>query len=120
MQDFTSQTDTPAELVFGSKAPSYSRVPNYLVSKLLDHGKVSAYAVHLLAIKCSKGRGFSLNQADVDKPANDQWASWRRSKRYRGKPAPAKRGYDIGRRGFRSSALLQQVQAFVAHRGGAG
>jgi hypothetical protein len=49
--------------------------------------------VHLLAIKCGKGPGFALNQTDVDKPANDQSASRRRSKHYRDKPAPEKRGY---------------------------
>jgi hypothetical protein len=58
---FMSQADTPAAPVFESGAPSYSRVPNNLLSKLLDHGKVSAYAGHPLAIKCSKGRLFPLN-----------------------------------------------------------
>jgi hypothetical protein len=98
-------TDAPFA---NSASPTYTRVPNNLLGKLLDRGKVSAYAVHLLAIKCGKGRGFALNEVDVDKPANDQSASWRRSKRYRGKPAPKKRGYDIGRRGFRSGIALMK------------
>jgi hypothetical protein len=108
-----SHTDTPAEPVFGSKASSYSRVPNNLLGKLLDHGKIGAYAVHLLAIKCGKGPGFALNQTDVDKPANDQSASWRRSKRYRGKPAPEKRGYDIGTRGFRRGIALMKTTGIL-------
>src|SRR4029453_9015117 len=86
------------------------RVPSNLLGKLLDHGKTSAYAVHLLAIKCGKGAGFVLNETDFEKPHNNQSASWRRNSRYRGKPAPDKPGYDIGRRGFRAGiALMKRV-----------
>ena len=54
-------------------------MPNNLLGRLLDHGRVSAYAVHLLAIKYGKGPGFALKETDADKPANDQSASRRRT-----------------------------------------
>ncbi len=43
-------------------ARSPLRIPVNLLGKILDHGKVSAHAAHLLAIKCSKGPGFVLNE----------------------------------------------------------
>jgi hypothetical protein len=101
-----SQTDSPAEPVLASKAPSYSRVPSNLMGKLLDCGRPSAYALHLLAIKCGRGDGFTLNETAVNKPANSQSARRRRSNRYRGKPVPEKPGHDIGERGFRRGIAL--------------
>lgn len=100
--------DTPAERVFASKAPSYSHVPTNLLGKLLDHGKCSAYAVHLLAIKCGRGDGFALNLTAVNKPANAQSVRRRRSKRYRDKPVPEKPGYDIGERAFQQGIALMK------------
>jgi hypothetical protein len=41
------------------------RIPTNLLGKVLDQGKASAYAAHLLAIKCSKGPGFVLNEKHV-------------------------------------------------------
>jgi hypothetical protein len=46
------------------------RVPAKLLGRILDHGKVSAYAAHLLAIKCAHGNGFVLNERDVGKRYN--------------------------------------------------
>ncbi len=46
------------------------RVPAKLLGRILDHGKASAYAVHLLAIKCAHGNGFVLNERDVGKRYN--------------------------------------------------
>jgi hypothetical protein len=40
---------------------SFTRIPNSLLGAVLDHDKASAYAVHMLAIKCGKGSGFVLN-----------------------------------------------------------
>jgi hypothetical protein len=37
-----------------------AKVPAALLGKVLDHGKASVFAAHLLAIKCSKGPGFVL------------------------------------------------------------
>jgi hypothetical protein len=93
-----------------SAGATYTRVPNNLLGKVLDHGKISAYAVHLLALKCGKGAGFSLSQVAVNKPANAQSLRRRRSKRYRDNPVPEKPGYDIGERGFEQGiALMKRV-----------
>jgi hypothetical protein len=40
----------------------HARIPVDLLGRLLDHGKASAYAVHLLAIKLFKGAGYVLNK----------------------------------------------------------
>jgi len=82
-------TDAAAEFP-NSASPTYTRVPNNLIGKLLGYEKVSGYALHLLAIKCGRGDGFSLNETAVNKPANAQSASRRRSERFRGKPVPEK------------------------------
>jgi hypothetical protein len=46
---------------------SSTRIPNNLLGAVLDHDKASAYAAHMLAIKCSKGPGFVLNVDACDK-----------------------------------------------------
>ena len=43
------------------------RMPCNLLGKILDQGRASAHAAHLLAIKCSKGPGFTLNETHVRK-----------------------------------------------------
>lgn len=45
-----------------SRTLALTRVPTAMLGKVFDHGKESAYAAHLLAIKCSKGPGFTLNE----------------------------------------------------------
>jgi hypothetical protein len=54
--------ETPA-----SSATAHVQLPNLLLGRLLDQGKASAYAVHLLAIKMSKGLGFVLNNKHLEK-----------------------------------------------------
>jgi hypothetical protein len=49
-----------------AKVPS-TRIPNDLLGAVLDHDKASAYAAHMLAIKCSKGPSFVLNVVFCDK-----------------------------------------------------
>lgn len=55
----------PKGTVFSNSAPRQVRVPTNLIGKLLDHGKDSAIALKLLAIKMTKGDGFVLNEIFV-------------------------------------------------------
>lgn len=43
----------------------FVRVPNHWLGQLLDQGKASIYALHLYALKLSKGPGFTLNETHV-------------------------------------------------------
>jgi hypothetical protein len=56
-----------APLAYRATSVTFGRMPVDLLGKLLDHGHASAYAVHLLAIKCLKGPGFVLNEKAVEK-----------------------------------------------------
>jgi hypothetical protein len=40
-----------------ARARQFVKVPNALLGRILDGGRASAYAAHLLAIKASKGSG---------------------------------------------------------------
>ena len=60
------------------------RVPCNLLGMILDHGRASAYAAHLLAIKASKGPGFVLYEDFV------------------------RENYRVGRRGFQAGVRLQR------------
>jgi hypothetical protein len=73
----------------------FVRVPNVLLGKLLDGGRASAYAAHLLAIKARHGAGFALQETRVGCT------------------------YGTGRRGFRQGiARLRDVGAITtAERG---
>lgn len=49
------------------KRVSNVHIPNVHIGKLLDHGKATKYALHLLAIKVSRSGEFSLNEHHVRK-----------------------------------------------------
>lgn len=57
----------PNNIVFSEYVPAIKmvRVPCNLLGMVLDQGRGSIYAAHLLAIKCSKGPGFVLNEQHV-------------------------------------------------------
>ena len=113
--DRNSEGDGVRTGTLPSARPSYTHVPNNLIGKLLDRGKITAYALHLLAIKCGRGDGFALNLTAVNKPANTQSVRRRRSKRYRDKPVPEKPGYGVGERGFQKALALMTKQATLGH-----
>ena len=56
-----------AEAAASSTATAHVQLPNHLLGRLLDQGRASAYAVHLLAIKMTKGPGFVLNNKHLEK-----------------------------------------------------
>jgi len=56
-----------AEAAESGNAIKISGIPAKALGKVLDHGKVSAYAVHLLAIKCAHGPGFVLSERGARK-----------------------------------------------------
>ncbi len=76
------------------KAPEpFTRIPASLVGRVLDNGKPGMYAVHLLAIKCSKGKGYALNET------------------------AARKLFGIGERTFRTGlALLKKTGVLVRHQ----
>ncbi len=51
----------PARTDTAPKAGPFTKVPSELLGPVLDHGKPSAFAAHLLAIKHHFGSGFVLN-----------------------------------------------------------
>jgi hypothetical protein len=66
----------------------FVKVPTKLLGRILDaEGHASASAAHLLAVKCSKGAGFVLNERQVAKAVEHG-------------------GYQIGRDRFRSGIAL--------------
>jgi hypothetical protein len=78
---------------------AFVKVPSKLLGAILDSsGHASAAAAHLLAIKCSKGPGFVLNEKQVARPFEEG-------------------GYQIGQRRFRNGVrvlkrarVLQRIQ----------
>lgn len=80
-------TATSATADTASHDATWIQMPNEIVGRLLDNGRGSIYALHLVAIKVSHGTGFVLNEKHVAKPFD------------RG-------GYDIGRRSFRAAIRL--------------
>ena len=55
-------------------AARFVRVPCNYLGLLLDRGRSSAHAVHLTAIKASKGPTFTLNEKHVFKEYGNQSA----------------------------------------------
>ena len=74
-------------------AEPFTRIPASLIGRVLDNGKAGMYGVHLLAIKCSKGTGYSLNET------------------------AARKLFGIGERTFRAGlALLKKTGVLVRHQ----
>src|SRR5262245_42876911 len=48
--------------------PAFIRVPTAYLGKVLDHGKYSAPAIHMLAEKMRHGPGYALNWRQLIKP----------------------------------------------------
>jgi hypothetical protein len=73
---------------------TFVRVPCNLLGMILDHGRASAYAAHLLAIKASKGSSFVLNERHV---AHEYGLS--------------RRAFQIGMRLLKKTKVLERSQS---------
>jgi hypothetical protein len=88
------------------------RIPNNLLGKVLDHGRASAYAAHLLAIKCSKGAGFVLNEKHVARQFKISRRRFQAGMRILKKTGVLDR-FQIGRRSYAKETLADQGRNYV-------
>jgi hypothetical protein len=85
---------SPAAHATNERREPFTQIPANLLGLVLDQGKPSMYAAHLLAIKLSKGPGHVLNETLVGKKVE-------------------KGGYAIGRRSFQAGlATLKKAGVF--------
>ncbi len=65
-EDLTGPLKDAGPTSSASKRSGFVKIPNEFIGRLLDHGKATITALHLLAIKLSR-TGFTLNEVHVNR-----------------------------------------------------
>ena len=79
---------------------------------MLDQGRASAYAAHLLAIKCSKGAGFVLNEKHIAREYGIGWRTFQSGLGILKRTGVLER-CQIGRRSYAREKLADESKNFV-------
>lgn len=98
------------------KVEPFVKVPTRLLGKVLDHGKPSAYAAHLLAIKCDRP-DHVLNERNLGKKVSEGGFGICRRSFQQGIRVMKESGVlyreQIGRRSFAKERLAEGGEGFV-------